>query len=453
MQIPTYKSILVFSLPLIISTAFWNLQFTIDRMFLANYSTQAIAASMSVTGLFWIPMALLHQTAAYTLAFVAQNLGAKHFQDIGYSITHGIYVSIFGGILFLILVPLSPFIFNMIGHAPHLQALESQYFQAMCFSALPMAAVAAIGGFFTGINESSKLMWINFIGLISNVILDYLLVAGRHGFAEMGILGAGIATGLASYAAMFFGFFLMFQKKYREPYSLLKTWGMKKAQFYSFLKYGIPNGLQFALEGIAFTAFLIILGYMKNGELALAASGILVSLLMICILPAMGIGQAIASLVGQCIGEKKLEIAEASTYKGFQITFVFIVLINLSIWLFPDFYLQFFSADSDPESWHAVKTLAKQLLIFLLSFTLFDSMNFCFSSALKGAGDTRFVSIVVLITPWPLMVIPTYFFSKINDGVYYSWASICLYVFAIASIFYLRFRGGKWKSMSVIAET
>ncbi len=67
--------------PLIIARAcphsFWNLQLTIDRIYLGNFSTEALAAAMAVMGVFWVPMALLQQTASYLMTFVAQYFGAK----------------------------------------------------------------------------------------------------------------------------------------------------------------------------------------------------------------------------------------------------------------------------------------------------------------------------------------------------------------------------------------
>jgi len=69
--------------PLIVANSFWNLQLTIDRIYLGHFSTEALAASMAVMGVFWVPMALLQQTAAYLMTFVAQYFGAKRFMGYG----------------------------------------------------------------------------------------------------------------------------------------------------------------------------------------------------------------------------------------------------------------------------------------------------------------------------------------------------------------------------------
>ncbi|MEO0334845.1 MAG: hypothetical protein AAF202_00515 [Pseudomonadota bacterium] len=63
-QILRWGPVFQLAWPLIVANSFWNLQMTIDRMFLSQYSTAALGASVAVMSLFWTPMALLQQTAA-----------------------------------------------------------------------------------------------------------------------------------------------------------------------------------------------------------------------------------------------------------------------------------------------------------------------------------------------------------------------------------------------------
>src|SRR5690606_31010536 len=95
-----WKEIFAIAWPLIIANSFWNLQLTIDRMFLGSYTTEALAAAMAVMGVFWTPMALLQQTAGYATTFVAQYYGAKKFEMIGPALWQAIYLSTIGGLLF-----------------------------------------------------------------------------------------------------------------------------------------------------------------------------------------------------------------------------------------------------------------------------------------------------------------------------------------------------------------
>jgi MATE family multidrug resistance protein len=77
-------------------------------------------------------------------------------------------------------------------------------------------------------------------------------------------------------------------------------------------------------------------------------------------------------------------------------------------------------------------------------------MNLIFSFALRGAGDTRFVTAVSVVLAWPLMVLPTWLSVQRGWGLYWAWAFATCYVIALGLTFLLRFRAGKWKSMRVI---
>jgi len=419
-------------------------------MFLGSYSTEALGAAMAVMGVFWTPMALLQQTAAYVTTFVAQYFGAKEFKMIGPAVWQSIYVSLFGGILLLFLIPFTPYLFDFIGHAESVRALETQYFIALCYSALPTALVAAASGFFTGLGNTKIIMAINCVGLVANVIFDYLLIFGNFGFPALGIAGAGYATALANWMAAFFGLYLVFIKTHETEYSIRSGWKFKPDLMKRFIKFGVPSGLQWALEGLAFTVFLIFVGRMSNGSAALAASSIVVTVMMLAILPALGVAQAVSVMVGQHLGEQKPEQAEAWVWSGLQVAVMYIMSVGLTFVLFPGFYLSWFHNDQDVELWSQVSVIVPYLLMFVALFTSFDSMNLLFSFALKGAGDTRFVTLVALTLPWPLIVFPTWLMKDWNGAVYWAWGAASVFVVFQSMVFLKRFLGGRWKQMSVI---
>lgn len=445
-----WMTVLALAWPLIVANSFWNLQLTIDRMYLGNYSTEALGAAMAVMGIFWTPMALLQQTASYLMTFVAQYFGANQMKMIGPAVWQAVYVSVFGGLLFLLLIPLSETIFAFIGHSEKMRLLEVEYFDAVCYSALPTALVAAASSFFTGLGNTRTVMGINAVGLVVNIIFDYLFIFGKFGIPAMGAAGAGYATALANVAAAIYGFYLVFQKKYDRDYAILSGWRFNWDLMKRFIRYGVPSGLQWALEGLAFSVFLIFIGRMSNGDAALASSSIAVTVMMLAVLPAMGMGQAVSILVGQHLGNKQPHLAEEASWSGLQVTLMYILLIASSFLLFPSFYLSWFYNAENPVLWEQVSTMVPYLLMYLALFTAFDSMNLVFSFTLKGAGDTRFVSLVALILPWPLMVVPTILMKDWTGAVYWAWGAASVFIIIQALVFLYRFLGGKWKTMSVI---
>lgn len=447
-----YGSLLSLAWPLIVSNSFWNIQLTIDRVFLGNFSTEALGAAMAVMGIFWTPMALLQQTVAYLTTFVAQYFGAKEHQNIGPATWQSIYLSMFGGLLFLLLIPLSNVLFEFIGHPAATRIYEVQYFDALCYSAMPTAIVAAVSSFFSGLGQTKYILWINFVGMIANLIFDYLMIFGKAGFPVMGIAGAGYATALSAYVSAFLGLGLLLRRQHEPTYRLLSGWRLDFSLIRRFLRFGVPSGLQWALEGLAFSVFLMIVGRMSNGAAALASSSIVVTVMMLAVLPPLGIAQAVAIRVGQLLGEKNGKGANSVTWTGLQLALGYIFVVGSTFLLFPSFYLSWFENRQDPFLWHAVSQMVPILLMFVAFFTCFDCLNFISSFTLKGAGDTRFVSLVALTIPWPIMVLPTWIFRHGDSAIYWAWGFASMFSVTQALIFFRRFLAGKWQTLSVIRD-
>lgn len=444
------KELLILAWPLIIANGFWNLQLTIDRIYLGAFSTEALGASMAVMSIFWTPMALLQQTGSYVTTFVSQYLGSKQEDMVGPALWQSCYLSVLGGLLFLLFIFISEPFFRFIGHSTLVQKYEVEYFNAICFSALPMALVASLSGYFTAITKTQMVMWINGVGLIANVILDYLLIFGNLGFKAYGVAGAGYATVIANFASVFFALGVIFYSQDSIRFKIKSSFSLNKDLLFKYLKFGLPSGLQWSLEGLAFTVFLILVGRFVNGEAALASSSIAVTVMMLSVMPAIGVAQSVMVKVGHHLGEKDPKSAKAYTWAGVQISAIYMGLAGLSFFVFPEFYMNWFKNESNPELWAQVTQVAPIILMMVGVFTTFDSMYLNLSFALKGAGDTRFVSIVALLMPWPIMVLPTYYLTDNPQAVYLAWGFATVYIACTALVIFLRFNGGKWEQMSVI---
>lgn len=450
MKTARWKYIIQFAWPLIIANSFWNLQLTIDRIYLGTLSTEALAAAMAVMGVFWVPMALLQGTSGYITTFIAQYFGAEEKEKIGEATWQAIFVAVAGGMAFVSLNLISPWFFSLVGHSPNIQGLEVLYYNSVSYSALPTALVAVASGFFTGLGQTKKVIGINLVGLFLNSVLGYLMIFGKFGFPAMGVVGAGYATAIATYGAAAYGFFLLFNSEHEMKYKIYSSIRVNFQLLRQFLKFGLPSGMQWALEGLAFTVFLIIIGRMTNGEAALASSSIAVTVMMLSVLPSMGVAQAVMTLVGQNLGEKNPDQAEAMTWAGVQVSFMYIAVIAFTFFAIPEFYLSWFTNNENPVLWSEVSVLTPQLLKIVAIFTILDSMYLNISFALKGAGDTRFVSLIALLVPWPIMVLPAYLVKDWSNAVIWAWGFAAVYSMTIVSVLLWRFKQGRWKSMSVI---
>ena len=445
------REVLRMALPLILSNSFWTLQITIDRVLLSRYSSDAIGAAMAAVILFWTCFTLLQGAAMYAATFVAQYLGAKQFDRVGPVIWQSLYFSTAAGFAFLLLLPVIDVIIDAGGHSLELQRLESSYFQCLCFAALPMLLTTSATSFFIGRGQNWIVMLVNAVGMLVNALLDYAWIFGHWGFPEMGITGAGWATVVGSWVAALVALILLFGRKYRSQFAMLSGWRFEGKLFKRMLRFGLPSGLQWMMEGLAFNFVVILIGHLGPAELA--ASSIAFSLNLVAFLPTMGIGQAVSVLVGQRLGENRPDLAERSTWNGFVLAWTFMSVVGLSFVLLPNVYLSLFRSPASDARWAEVAVIVPILLRFVALYCLFDSMNAVFSFALKGAGDIRFVTIASITLAWPIMVLPSWVAGQYGLGLYWAWGGVSAYVILLGFTFLWRFRQGKWKLMRVIDTT
>jgi MATE family multidrug resistance protein len=436
--------------PLILSNSVWTLQIFIDRMLLSWYSIDAGAAAMPGVLYFWTPFFLLQTTASYATTFVAQYLGAGRLHRVGPAVWQGFHFATISGLVLLAAAPFAPDIIGLGEDNPALLELEVVYFQCLCFSALPALITAAASSFFAGRGETWTVLLINSAGLITNAVLDGLWIFGYGGFPEWGMAGAGWATVVGMWVSASLAVSLLLHPVHRMEYDTGRGWRLDLPLYWRLLRFGVPSGLQVTFDLLAFTVFIIFVG--KMGKVELAATNIAFNINMVAVIPMLGMGQGVAVLVGQRLGQDRPELAERSTWTGLKLTAIYMLAVAFLYLITPQLLVALFQTrtESELEEWSAIAALVPVLLRFVSVYMGFDSMNLIFSFALRGAGDTFFVTCVSLGMVWPIMVLPTIAAYYYDWGLYWAWAFASAYIISLAFIFLLRFRHGRWKSMRVI---
>ncbi len=444
-----YREVLVIAIPLILSTATWSVQHFVDRMFLSWYSPEAIAAAMPAGMVHFSMVSIFMGTAGYVSTFVAQYYGAKRYHRIGPALWQGVYISLVGGLVLLSAIPLAAPIFSLVGHDPLVQKNEIVYFQILCLGGGFYIASYALSGFYSGRGKTWPVMWVNTFTTAVNLILDYALIFGHWGFPEMGIKGAGIATVIAGGFSFLVFLLLLSSKSNNKTYQTIKGWRLQKDLLNRLLRFGFPSGVQFFLEMAGFTGFVLLVG--RLGTASLAATNIAFNINTLAFMPMIGSGIAISVLVGQYLGAEKPDLAQTSVYSGFHMTFAYMASIAAAYALVPDIFVLPFSLQADPQRFTEIYSFSVILLRFVAVYSLFDTMNIIFCSAIKGAGDTRFVMFATVILTLCVLIIPTYLAIVVfKFGLTVAWILASAYVILLGLVFYLRFRGGKWKAMRVI---
>jgi MATE family multidrug resistance protein len=423
-----YREVLAIAVPLILSTASWSVQYFVDRMFLSWYAPEAIAAAMPAGMVYFSIVSIFMGTVGYASTFVAQYYGAGRYHRIGPALWQGVHISFIGGGVLICAIPFAQHIFQLVGHDKLVQYNEVEYFKIICLGGGPYIASYALSGFYSGRGKTWPVMWVNIFATVVNLILDYALIFGHWGFPQLGIKGAGIATVIAGVFSFFAFLAPISIGAHNQTYHTIMGWRPDKELFMRLLRFGVPSGVQFFLEMASFTTFILLVG--RLGTTSLAASNIAFNINTLAFMPMIGCGIAISMLVGQYLGADKPDLAQTSVYSGFHLTL-----------------------QADPRGFAEIYRYSVVLLRFVAVYSIFDTLNIIFTSAIKGAGDTRFVMFMTVLLSLFVLIIPTYLAIVVFQyGLMVSWVLATIYIIILGISFYLRFIGGRWKSMRVIEQ-
>ncbi len=444
------RELLWVAVPLVLSHGMFTLALVVDRMFLYWHSPDGdgaeMAAALPAGMLQWVIMGVPIGVATYVNTFVAQYDGAGNRLGVARSLWQGVHFSLAVGLTMLALAPLSPIIFGLLDH--DVAALEATYFEILCSGSGLFVLATALSSFYSGRGRTAVIMLVNAIAAFSNVVFDYLLIFGPGPFPEWGIWGAGLGT-IGAYlvqAGLFVGLICCTQASRR--YEVWKHWQLDWPLFGRLLYYGVPNGLYMLVEIMCFAWFVQIIGTAGTAELA--ATTLAFNLNALVFIPLFGLGIGVSTLVGQRIGENRAWMGIRTTWLAFRVAAVYVFFWGTIYVLLPDVILAPYAAQQSAEQFSALRQQVVILLRFVAVYSIFDAMAIVFSSAIRGAGDTRFVVGLTLTAGLLLLVLPTYInHTYLTGNLMVSFLAITAYlvVFGIGCL--LRFQGGRWLTMKV----
>jgi MATE family multidrug resistance protein len=442
------REVLQLALPLIVSSVSWTVMTFIDRMFLAQESTEALAASLPSVVLWWTLLCGPLGVCSYVNTFVAQLHGMRRWREIGPAVWQGIWVALLSMPLLLASAPVAGALFSWIGHEPEIVQQETAYFEVLCLGSGGLLTAAALSAFYTGRGRTQVVMLVEAAAAALNVLLDYLWIFGHAGFPAAGIVGAAWATVVAVWfkAAVYCGLFLLPANERR--FCTRSGYPLRRRALGRLLWFGGPSGLQLFVEVAGFNAFVLLLG--RLGGLELAASSAAFNISNLAFMPVLGLGTAVSTLVGQKLGANRPRLAARATCTGLQLSLGYMAVISTLYVVVPEWFLFGFAHQARAEDAATLQALAVVLLRFVAAYNTFDAINIILVAALKGAGDTAFIFRASLALAL-LLASATYLaIELLGWGVYRLWSIITAWLVLSAAVFSLRYRRGLWRQMRVV---
>jgi MATE family multidrug resistance protein len=446
----SYRDVLRVSLPLVISMTTTLVMTFTDRVFLAGYSIDAIAAAVPAGITAFVFLSFFADTAGYSNVIIAQYTGAGALPRVSRALWQAIYFALIAWLIMIGISFVGGPLFRLIGHPAEVQELEVIYFRVLCLGSGIHIVGMSFSSFFTGRGVTRPVMIIYIIAMFLNVPLDYALINGIWIFPELGILGAAIATVFSwTTATVLLGIFV-FTRENNQVFKVFKNRNFDADLFRRLLRYGVPSSLQFSLDLFAFLFFVIMVG--RIGKIELVVTNIAISLDSVSFRPLMGFVLGTSTLVGQALGRNRPDEAVAAARATMVIVASYISVLVLLYVFLPQPLLELFRPrDFSPEDFAAIKGIGVVVLRFVAAYLLFDGLYMISTAVLKGAGDTKFIMWSIGLLSFFGMVMPLYIGIEVfGMGLYYAWGCTVFFICQVAALTFWRFSQGKWKDMRVI---
>ena len=393
-----YKSLLKLALPIIIGQLGGIITGLADTIMVGQHSTAELAASSFVNNV--LNTFIIFGTGfSFALTpLVGENLARQKRYVVAAWLKNGIVANLLLSILIVAVLTAIYFNVEHFGQPSELMPLIKPYFLVSMISIIFVMIANSFRQFVEGITNPSVSMWVLVSGNLLNIIGNYILIYGKCGFPEMGLMGAGYST-LISRIVMLIMFVLVFifrpsYKQYRRGF--MRMWVLPN-RLMRVTKLGVPIALQQGLEAATFSLTAIMVGWL--GSLELAAHQVVIAISTISFTTYLGLGSATAIRTSFYKGAKDWQQVRKTTVAGIHLGIIVSTLTCLGLFIFRNEISYVFS--DDPK----VASIVVLLLPILMLYQYVDGAQIVLANALRGLSDVKPIMWISFVTNF-LIAIP-----------------------------------------------
>ncbi len=429
--------------PVIVENSLMTMVNVADVAMVGRLGKVAIASASLPGSPIFFSQALFSAISIGTTALVARLIGAREKDQANKALRQSFFIAvILGLIVTAILVGFARPIMSLMGATGEVLTTSSMYLRVSCSTFFFMTLSFILNGALRGAGDTKTPMITNIIANFVNLFLNYVLIHGIAFFPEMGVAGAALATAISRAVGGLLVLGVTLSNKAKLHLDLKFPWTMDADLMRRMLKVGLPAaGEQFVMRGSSMIMTRMITGL---GTLAYASHSLVANFESVSFMIGLGFSMSASSLVGQHLGAKDQEGANACGHMAAKVAAIAMGTFGAIFLLVPQLIIGIYS--TDPE----VIALGSSILRMAGLSQIPLALNIVYSGGLRGAGDTQYVFWVSVLGNLVLRLGLIYFFAYILDfGVVGAWIGTTIDV-TIRSIFItLRFHSGKWRSIKV----
>ena len=320
--------------------------------------------------------------------------------------------------------------------------LAIPYLDLAAFSLIPLIVFQALKQFSDGMSMTRYPMYATLIANIVNVILNYLLIFGKFGLPELGIVGAAYGTVISRFIMLAYLWWLLANKERTKVLvTNIKFFVLEKLMLQKLINLGAPSAMQMLFEVAIFTAAIWLSGLL--GKNAQAANQIALNLSTMTFMVAMGLSVASMIRVGNQKGLQKFKELRRIAFSIFLLGILLAIFFGTVFFLFhkslPKIYVDFTDATNYADNLEVV-SIASQLLFAAAIFQISDTIQVVVLGALRGLQDVKIPTIITFISYWVIGFPISYFLGKASMyGSFGIWLGLLAGLSTAAILLYMRF--------------
>lgn len=434
------KAIFLLAIPMVLEMFMESLFAVVDAWYVAKISSDAVAVVGLTESTLSIVYSLAIGLSAAATATVARRIGEGNMKDAGVAAMQAIWMGIFISLaIALVGVFFSKELLMLLGADEPLADMGKGFTSWMLIGNATIVFLFLNNAIFRGAGNAAIAMLMLVISNGLNIVLDPLFIFGWGPIPAYGVEGAAIATNIGRGVAVVTQFIILF----RGTTQIRVVWSNVRMHIIRPLTRIAAGGAgQFLISSASWIFLMLIIAHF--GSEAVAGYTIGIRVLLFALMPAFGMANAAATLVGQNLGAGKPDRAEKSVWLSGKYNMIFLVLVAVVFFSFAPQIIGIFTQEPTPLL-HGINCLRYVSLGYG-----FYAYGMVVVSSFNGAGDTRTPTILNIFIFWLFQIPLAYTLSILLDwGPKGAFAAIAIAESTLAVISIILFRRGKWKQVKV----
>ena len=437
------RSVILLAIPMILEMCLESVFAVVDIFFVSHLGKHATSTVGLTESVIAIVYSLAIGVSMAATAMVARRVGEKNREEANKSGMQAIILAV--AIITIISVPgfvYAADILRFMGAEEEAVRIGSGYTRIIMGGSIVIMLLFLINGIFRGAGDAMMAMKSLWVANISNIILCPILIRGLGPVPAFGLNGAAMATTIGRGIGVCYQFYHLFKGKGMISFNfrqLKPDWKI----IASLINIAWPATLQFLIASGSWIVLAILVVQTGHSD-ASAGYQIAIRVVLFFLLPAWGMSNAAATLVGQNLGARQPERAQLSVLKTARYNAVFMGLVSLIFLVFAESIITFFTKEV------VVRQYAVLAMRIISAGYIFYGIGMVMTNAFNGAGDTRTPTWINLFGFWCFQIPLAYILSKpLGIGPVGVFIAIPVAETAITITAYIFFRRGNWKLVKV----